>query len=180
MAADICHTEPEERLNTALTSPLLTGGTWSEGSGQPYVLRMELPVSADNMVAALYGEHDRLHQRDLADDEDIWVNVALVVVQDGLHAVEELAEGIREQEQTDTLAASDWLAYCRHRVAMVVGGAWETRTHRCPCGYATDDVNAFDEHLRETEGMEPEHFEVLDGWSLEQMLGWQPVMAAGA
>ena len=77
-------------------------------------------------------------------------------------------------------AAPDWLAFCRHRVADVTGADWSTAKHRCPCGYATDDVAAFDTHLDETEEMRPEHFEVVDGWTLEQVLGWhEPRSMAG-
>lgn len=157
----------------ARSTPSLAGRQCFETQGRPCVLRMEVPIAAGEMVAALYGEHGRLHQRDLQDDEDIWVNVALVLVQDGLPQVERLADGLIEQERAGTLAAPGWLARCRRRVAEVIGEGWASAKHRCPCGYATCDAAAFDAHLDETEGMQPEHFEVLDGWTLEQVLGWQ-------
>lgn len=157
----------------AKSTPLFAGGQCFETQGRPCVLRMEVPIAAGEMVAALYGEHEHLHQRDLEDDEDIWMNVALVLVQDGLAQVEELADRLIEQEQAGTLAAPGWLAQCRRRVAEVIGEDWASARHRCPCGYATCDATAFDAHLDETEGMQPEHFEVLDGWTLEQVLGWQ-------
>lgn len=157
----------------ARSIPLLAGPRCFEARGRPCVLRMEVPIAAGEMVAALYGEHGRLHQRDLEDDEDIWMHAAVVLVQDGLAQVEQLADRLIEQERAGTLAAPDWLARCRRRVAEVIGEDWANAKHRCPCGYATDDATAFDAHLDGTEGMQPEHFEVLDGWTFEQVLGWQ-------
>lgn len=154
------------------TSPLLAGPPWYDALGRSCILRMEVPLTAGEMVAALYGEHHRLHERDLEDDIDVWMRVAVVVVQDGADRVEQLADQLADQEQAGTLAAPDWLAICRRRVAEVIGEHWSTAKHRCPCGYASDDVTAFDAHLKETGGMQPEHFEVVDGWTLEQVLGW--------
>ncbi len=161
-------------------SPLITAGRWFEADGRPYIARMELPLSAEEMVAALYGEHPRLMPADLEADEGVWANAALVVVQDGLREIERIAVRIRQQERSPELAAPEWLAFCRRRVAEVTGdpGQWQAAKHRCPCGYATDDADAFDEHLGGTDGTEPEHFEVADGWTLPQVTQWQTAMAA--
>jgi hypothetical protein len=172
MTAAASHVEPG-RPDTAPASPLFSGGSWLEANGRPCILRMELPIAADEMVAALYGEYQRLGLDDLASAEGVWAHIALVVVQEGLHEVEELAGKIREQAQAAALEAPEWLAYRRRRVAAVVGQVWQTKKHRCPCGYATDDMQLFDEHLIATENREPEHFEVLGGWSLEQVLTWR-------
>ena len=180
LTTDICHAELAEQLDSAPASPLLTGGIWFEANGRPCLLRIDLPISASEMVAALYGEYSRLQREDLATAEGVWAHAAIVVVQDGLFHVERLADKIHEQEQPGTLEASVWLAYCRQRVAAVAERFWQTRKHRCPCGYATDDMHAFDEHLKSTEGIEPEHFEVLGGWSLEEVLAWESAMAARA
>jgi hypothetical protein len=50
---------------------------------------------------------------------------------------------------------------------------WDGASYRCPCGFADDDASEFDQHLDGTEGAEPEHFEVLDGWTLAQVRQWQ-------
>lgn len=134
---------------------------------------MALPVSTVDMVAALYRDRSRLREADLAGDEEIWSTIAIVIVQDGLYQIWCTANQICRQEQATTLEAPDWLSYCRSRVAAVVGQVWQDRNYRCPCGYATDNMDAFGEHLEATEGMEPEHFEALDGWTLEQVLAWQ-------
>jgi hypothetical protein len=50
---------------------------------------------------------------------------------------------------------------------------WLAAAYRCPCGYTAKTAGNFDRHLDTTDGTEPEHFEVLDGWSLEQVRQWQ-------
>jgi hypothetical protein len=166
--------------DTVPASPLFMGGKWFEANGLPCLIQMELPVSAEDMVAALYRDRSRLLYIDLGTDEGVWGSIAVVVVYDGLGNIRCTASQVREQEQSGTLDAPGWLTYCRRRVAAVVGQAWQARKHRCSCGYAADEVNAFDEHLSTTEGMEPEHFETLDGWSLDRVLAWQPAMTVGA
>jgi len=113
-------------LAAAVTSPLLTAGSGLfDGEGRPLVVRLEVPLSAGEMVAALYGEHERLTEVDIPTDQDVWRYVAVVVAQDGMHAIEQMADVIAEQEQRRTLAAPEWLAWCRRRVNEVAarGGA---------------------------------------------------------
>jgi hypothetical protein len=178
--ADVRHVEAVREPDTAPVSPLFTGGRWFDAVGLPCLLRMELPVATEGMVAALYREYARLLDTDLATDEDVWGRIAVVVVQDGLSKIWRTADEIRAQEQSGTLDAPDWLAFCRHRVAAVVGQTWQDRKYRCPCGYATNDIHAFGAHLDSTDGMEPEHFEALDGWTLERLLAWQPTVGTAA
>jgi hypothetical protein len=112
----------DERPAPALASvgPVLRPGpSWFEyqGADSPHLLRMHLPVSAEEMAAALY--RDRESWRDDAYFEvgrHVWEHVALVIVEDGLAAVQQIAAGIRDQE-----ADPDWLAYCRQRVTEVTG-----------------------------------------------------------
>jgi hypothetical protein len=117
----------------------------------------------------------------LATDQAMQADAALVVAQDGPHEIGCLAARIREQGKSPRLAAPQWLAFCRRPVAEVTGdpGRWHAAKHRCPCGYAADDADVFDEHLGGTDGAEPEHFEVADGWTLEHVTQWQAAMAAG-
>jgi hypothetical protein len=55
---------------------------------------------------------------------------------------------------------------------------WDAASYRCPCGFAGDDVGEFERHLDAAAGAGLEHFEVLEGWTLEQVRRWQA--AAGA
>ena len=57
--------------------------------------------------------------------------------------------------------------------AHVAPAGWDAVSYRCPCGFAGDDASEFDRHLDAVEGAEPEHFEVLDGWTLQQVRRWQ-------
>jgi hypothetical protein len=115
----------------AVTGPILTAGSGLfDGEGRPLVVRMEVPLSAGEMVAALYGEHERLTQADLDTDQDVWRYVAVVVAQDGMHAIEQLADVIAEQEQRCTLAAPEWLAWCRRRVDEVAARGVPTPASR--------------------------------------------------
>jgi hypothetical protein len=50
---------------------------------------------------------------------------------------------------------------------------WRAAPYRCPCGFAIDDADEFDQHLGASEGADPEHFEVLAGWTLQQVRRWQ-------
>jgi hypothetical protein len=114
-------------LADAVTGPLLTAGSGLfDREGRPLVVRLEVPLSAGEMVAALYGEHQRLTQADLGTDQDVWRYVAVVIAQDGMHAIEQLADVIAEQEQRGALAAPEWLAWCRRRVDEVA--AWGVST----------------------------------------------------
>lgn len=118
-------------LAPAVTGPLLTAGSGLfDREGRPLVVRLEVPLSAREMVAALYGEHERLTQADLDTDQDVWRYVAVVVAQDGMHAIEQLADVIDEQEQRLTLAAPEWLAWCRRRVDEVAAGRVPTSASR--------------------------------------------------
>ena len=61
------------------------------------------------MVAALYGERERLMPADLNTDKEVWGHIALVVIQDGLNVVEHRADLIDAQESYRTLAdPSGW------------------------------------------------------------------------
>lgn len=94
-----------------------------DGEGRPHLVRIELPLSAEEMVAALYGEHEHLMPADLDTDEEVWEHVAVAVVQDGLNVIEQLAGMIDAQESCRSLTAPEWLALCRQRVAEATAAA---------------------------------------------------------
>jgi hypothetical protein len=56
---------------------------------------------------------------------------------------------------------------------------WDAASYRCPCGFAGDDVDEFERHLDAAEGAGREHFEVLEGWTLEQVSRWQAAAGTG-
>ena len=55
---------------------------------------------------------------------------------------------------------------------------WDAASYRCTCGFAGEDVGEFDRHLDAADGAGTEHFEVLDGWTFEQVRRWQTAAAA--
>jgi hypothetical protein len=59
------------------------------------------------------------------------------------------------------------------QVAAQVAGARDAASYRCSCGFTDDDASGFDRHLNAADDAGPEHFEVLDGWTLEQVRQWQ-------
>jgi hypothetical protein len=120
---DVAGVAVPDRPDAARSCPVVTAGSgYFEGEGRPHVVRMELPLSASEMVAALYGEHERLMPADLEADGDVWGQIAMVVVQDGLPVIWQLAGLIGAQERCHALAAPGWLALCRRRVAEVTAG----------------------------------------------------------
>ncbi len=68
--------EPPCRALPALALSLPPAGLF-DGEGRPCVVRMELPLSAGEMVAALYGEHERPAPADLETDGDVWGQIAM-------------------------------------------------------------------------------------------------------
>jgi hypothetical protein len=55
---------------------------------------------------------------------------------------------------------------------------WDAAPYRCPCGFAGDDVGELDRHLDAAGGAGTEHFEVVEGWTLEQVRRWQAAASA--
>jgi hypothetical protein len=108
-------------------SPVITGGTWFEDEPAPdrrrsLVLQVRLPVSADELAAALYYDVG-LTPADLATDEDVWGFAASAIVHHGMNAVELRADLITRDTAQGTLANPGWLEHCRRRVAEVTGVA---------------------------------------------------------
>jgi hypothetical protein len=89
---------------------------------QSLVLQLRLPISADELAAALYDD-DGLCPADLAANQNVWGFAAVAIVQDGLNAIQRRAEEIAVAEMRGTLANPACLATCRRRVAEVTGTA---------------------------------------------------------
>jgi hypothetical protein len=119
--ADHCEAGP--------VSPVVTGGTWlgDDDPGQSLTLQLRLPVSPDELAAALYRD-EYLCPADLAKDENVWGFAAVAIVQDGLNAIQRHADEILIAEARGTLANPAWLAICRCSVAEVTGTTQTART----------------------------------------------------
>jgi hypothetical protein len=120
------------RSDPGLVSPVIAGGVWFEDEPEPdqrrsLVLQLRLPVSADELAAALYYD-DQLCPADLAADENVWGFAAAAIVQDGVNAVELRADLVARDAARGTLASPGWLEHCRRRVAEVTGAAPHARS----------------------------------------------------
>jgi hypothetical protein len=135
-AGRACHCGGVEPV---LASPVITGPGWFDDhdpddlSPRPFTLRMELPVSADLMTAALY-----FYQKNppyMLDADCVWGLAAVAIVQDGLTGVEEYARIIRDEEEHGTVRHPEFLALCRRLVSRVTGNVM-TEHAMAPAGRA--------------------------------------------
>jgi hypothetical protein len=102
-------------------SPGVVGGPeWFEAAGRPLTVSVDVPLSVELMVAALYGTPTNASEAELADDGEVRGNIALSLVLDGLTKVEETARHIAWGGSADP----GWLAFCRRRVREVIAGGW--------------------------------------------------------
>lgn len=103
-------------------SPVIAGGTWlgDDDPRQSLTLQLRLPISADELAAAL-NEDDQLCLADLVKDENLWGFAAVAIVQDGLNAIQHHRDEILPAEAQGRLTNPTWLATCRRRVAEITG-----------------------------------------------------------
>jgi hypothetical protein len=103
-------------------SPVIAGGTWlgDDDPRQSLTLQLRLPISADELAAALYGD-DQLCPADLVKDENVWGFAAVAITQDGLNVIQHHRDEILLAEAQGRLTHPAWLATCRRRVAEVTG-----------------------------------------------------------
>jgi hypothetical protein len=80
-------------------------------------LRVELPLTADEMAAALYYE-PQLVADDLVHDQDVRDALVLAVATEGLVAIRQRVSQLRDDITAGTVDAG-WLAVCRRRLADV-------------------------------------------------------------
>lgn len=156
-------------------SPVIGEGCFNAPE-RTFLVRADVAVTAEMLVAAIYGERDDLFDFDIADDDDLWEGIAFALVMEGFRRVEERALAIRAEQASGTLADPEWLRLCRRRVADIIGAGWQAARHRCPCGYATDDAATFDEHLRMAQGADPEHFAVAGSDPIYHFWEREPLM----
>jgi hypothetical protein len=103
------------------------------------------------------------------------------------HSLKELLDKLAETFGDPALAAGN-SGLCDHasEADMVSEGSrwtrlpdqltpeqWQASALRCPCGFATDDIEEFDGHLEATAEREPEHFEIAGEWTLQRVRQWQ-------
>jgi hypothetical protein len=116
-------TAARARHQAGPVSPVISGDNgWlgDDGRDQPLTLQIALPVSAEELAAALYCD-DHLTPADLAKDHSVWALATVAIVQDGLNAIQRRADEILADEARGRLANPGWLELCRRRVTEVTG-----------------------------------------------------------
>jgi len=93
--------------------PVISGSRWFEPEGRPFIVRIEVPLAFDEMVAALYGVAE---PGDITGDHDLIGTVTL----EGLPALAERAARIRRDEQRGAIESPAFRALCRQRVAALL------------------------------------------------------------
>jgi hypothetical protein len=113
-----------DHREAARLSPVIGDGGWFERACLPVTMRIELPLSAELMVAALYSDKTGLNPDDLVTSEDVWGYAAIILAQEGMRAIERQAADIHDRELRGSRQTTpEWLAFLRRRVAEVTGGA---------------------------------------------------------
>jgi hypothetical protein len=87
--------------------PVIKGTRWFDTGNRPGLLRIECPLTSDEMVAALYGT---VEVGDMASDEDLCGSVAVTLLIEGLPALRERAEKIRRDERRGAIESPAFLA----------------------------------------------------------------------
>lgn len=82
-----------------------------------FILRIECPLTPDEMVAALYGV---VEEGDIDGDEDLCGSVVVTMLTIGLPRLKERAARIRGDELRGAIEAPTFLALCRRRVAALL------------------------------------------------------------
>ena len=110
---------PSNKLpgNAQVRLPLISGPQWFGPGEEPFVLRIEVPLTAEDMVAALYGV---VQPDEISRDEDLCGNVAVTLLIEGLPGVESRAAELTRDEQNGCVESPEFLDLCRRRVTALL------------------------------------------------------------
>jgi hypothetical protein len=96
-----------------LALPVIRGARWFGPEPRPFVLRVEVPLTCEEMVAALYGV---VQPDEMTTGEDICGCVAVTVMLEGIPAVQARAARLCTSELRDGVESPEFLELCRQRV----------------------------------------------------------------
>ena len=97
--------------------PENSGARWFGAEPRPFLLRVELPLMLEEMVAALYGV---VQPDEIDSDEGLCGSVAVTLLIEGLPALAARVARLRKAEQSDTVESPEFLGRCRQRVAALL------------------------------------------------------------
>ena len=92
---------------------MIRDARWFDPVDGAFIVRVECPLTLDEMVAALYGI---VEESDIDGDEDLCGSVAVTLLTAGLSVLKERAAKIRRDELGGAIEAPAFLALCRRRV----------------------------------------------------------------
>jgi hypothetical protein len=94
--------------------PVIRGAQWFGPEFRPFVLRIELPLTSDEMVAALYtvGQPNEIDS-----GEEVCGCVAITLLVEGLPALQARTARLRASELSGAVDSPEFLVLCRQRVA---------------------------------------------------------------
>ncbi len=97
--------------------PVISGARWFGTSPRPLALRVEVPLTAEEMVAALYGV---VLPDEIASPEELCGSVAVMLLIEGLPGLQARAERLAQEERSGSVESPEFLAECRRRVAALL------------------------------------------------------------
>lgn len=97
--------------------PVIRGPRWFGPEPKQFVLRAEIPVTFDEMVAALYGTAG---PEDLASAEALSGAVVVSVMLEGLPALGARSKKLRDDEVGTGIESPAFLSVCRRHVAALM------------------------------------------------------------
>lgn len=110
-------TDPTPHLRP-VRLPVIKGDRWFDSEHRQFVLCVEYPLSAEEMVAALYGV---VEPGDIASDEDLCGSVAVRLSIEGLPGLRAQVLKIRHEELSGSIESLPFLSTCRQRVTALRG-----------------------------------------------------------
>ncbi len=93
---------------------VIGGPKWFDSENGALVVLVAVPLTAELLVAALYGVAEA---GDIATDEDLRGSAAVTLAIEGLAALEARARKIRMDEERGMIESPEFLAHCRQRGA---------------------------------------------------------------
>ena len=107
---------PRKELAAGL--PVISGARWFDPVSRPVLIRIECPLTFNELVAALY---TRAEADDLGSAEDLCGVVAVTLLLEGLPGLMEHAKKVRLDELRGAIESPAFLTLCRQRAAAL---AW--------------------------------------------------------
>jgi hypothetical protein len=105
--------------NAPVALPVISGARWFGSEIRPFVLRVEVPMTFDQMVAAIYGV---AQPDEIGSDEELCGSVVVTLLVEGLPGVDARAARLEQDENLGVVRSREFLSLCRQRVTALLAG----------------------------------------------------------